>query len=58
MTLTGNQWPVAILGSGDVASDLMIKILNFGGKPVDCYSESIRAQKELMLRHTAPRGIR
>jgi 2,4-dienoyl-CoA reductase-like NADH-dependent reductase (Old Yellow Enzyme family) len=32
-------------------------IARFGGKPVDCYSESIRAQKELMLRRTTP-GIR
>jgi acetaldehyde dehydrogenase len=31
MTLTHNAWPVAIIGSGDVGIDLMIKVLNDDG---------------------------
>jgi len=29
-------------------------IARFGGKPIDCYNDEIRAQKELMLRRVEP----
>jgi 2,4-dienoyl-CoA reductase-like NADH-dependent reductase (Old Yellow Enzyme family) len=31
-------------------------IARFGGKPIDCYNDSIRARKELMLSHNEPMG--